>query len=214
MKYDLIIIYAGTGIPDGDLSPRVTGMGKKCPPQVFVGIPAGKFFRRGDGDGKPKPDGEFPVAISRRVGRVERRRHAARADHRQEHDHQLYIQIAFARASGPDSCYSGALRRAPIEFERRRRTSTVLGKESATTWPGRTPASAASRAAAASTRASRAACVSSSLPGTATARWVRKAAAASLSSAVSVVASVVAMAGGGGGIGVSRAEMGCCVARS
>jgi hypothetical protein len=64
MKYDLIIIYAGTGIPDGDLSPRVTGMGKKCPPQAFVGIPAGKFFRRGDGDGKPKPDGEFPVAIS------------------------------------------------------------------------------------------------------------------------------------------------------
>jgi hypothetical protein len=64
MKYDLIIIYAGTGIPDGDLSPRVTGMGKKCPPQTFVGIPAGKFFHRGDGDGKPKSDGEFPVAIS------------------------------------------------------------------------------------------------------------------------------------------------------
>jgi hypothetical protein len=64
MKYDLIIIYAGTGIPDGDLSPRVTGMGKKCPPQAFVRIPAGKFFRRGDGDGEPKPDGEFPVAIS------------------------------------------------------------------------------------------------------------------------------------------------------
>jgi hypothetical protein len=64
MKYDLIIIYAGTGIPDGDLSPRVTGMGKKCPPQAFVGIPAGKFFRRVDGDGEPKPDGEFPVAIS------------------------------------------------------------------------------------------------------------------------------------------------------
>jgi hypothetical protein len=66
MKYDLIIIYAGTGIPDGYLSPRVTGMGKKCPPQAFVGIPAGKFFRRGDGDGEPKPDGEFPVAISTR----------------------------------------------------------------------------------------------------------------------------------------------------
>jgi hypothetical protein len=64
MKYDLIIIYAGTGIPDGDLSPRVTGMRKKCPPQAFVGIPAGKFFRHGDGDGEPKPDGEFPVAIS------------------------------------------------------------------------------------------------------------------------------------------------------
>jgi hypothetical protein len=38
-------------------------MGKKCPPQAFVGIPAGKFFRRGDGDGEPKPDGEFPIAI-------------------------------------------------------------------------------------------------------------------------------------------------------
>ena len=51
------------GIPDGDLSPRGTGMGKKCPPQAFVGIPAGKFFRRGDEFGELKPDGEFPVAI-------------------------------------------------------------------------------------------------------------------------------------------------------
>jgi hypothetical protein len=40
-------------------------MGKKCPPQAFVGIPAGKFFHRGDGFGKLKPDGEFPVAIPR-----------------------------------------------------------------------------------------------------------------------------------------------------
>jgi hypothetical protein len=54
------------GIPDGDLSPRGTGMGKKCPPQAFVGIPAGKFFCRGDGFGELKPDGEFPVAIPRR----------------------------------------------------------------------------------------------------------------------------------------------------
>jgi hypothetical protein len=51
------------GIPDGDLSPWGTGMGKKCPPQVFVGFPAGKFFRRGDGFGELKPDGKFPVAI-------------------------------------------------------------------------------------------------------------------------------------------------------
>jgi hypothetical protein len=50
-------------IPDGDLSPRGTGIGKKCPPQAFVGIPAGKFFRRGDRFGELKPDGEFPVAI-------------------------------------------------------------------------------------------------------------------------------------------------------
>jgi hypothetical protein len=28
-----------------------------------VGIPAGKFFCRGDGFGELKPDGEFPVAI-------------------------------------------------------------------------------------------------------------------------------------------------------
>jgi hypothetical protein len=51
------------GIPDGDLSPRGTGMGKKCPPQAFVGIPEGKIFCRGDGFGELKPDGEFPVAI-------------------------------------------------------------------------------------------------------------------------------------------------------
>jgi hypothetical protein len=51
------------GIPDGDLSPRGTGMGKKCPPQAFVGIPAGNFFCRGDGFEELKPDGEFPVAI-------------------------------------------------------------------------------------------------------------------------------------------------------
>jgi hypothetical protein len=63
MKYDLIIIKAGMGIPDGDLSPRGTGMGKKCPPQSFVGIPTGEFFRRGDGFGELKPDGEFSVAI-------------------------------------------------------------------------------------------------------------------------------------------------------
>jgi hypothetical protein len=51
------------GIPVGDLSPRGTGMEKKCSPQVFVGIHAGKFFRRGDGNGELFTDGEFPVAI-------------------------------------------------------------------------------------------------------------------------------------------------------
>jgi hypothetical protein len=51
------------GIPVGDLSPRGTGMGKKCSPQAFVGIPTGKFFRRGDGDGELFPGGDFPVAI-------------------------------------------------------------------------------------------------------------------------------------------------------
>jgi hypothetical protein len=54
------------GIPVGDLSPRGTGMGKKCSPQAFMGIPAGKFFRRGDGDGELFPGEEFPVAIPRR----------------------------------------------------------------------------------------------------------------------------------------------------
>jgi hypothetical protein len=49
----------------GDLSPRGTGMGKKCSPQAFVGILAGKFFRRRDGDRKLFPGGEFSVAIPR-----------------------------------------------------------------------------------------------------------------------------------------------------
>jgi hypothetical protein len=35
-------------------------------PQAFMGIPAGKFFRRGDGFGELKSDGEFPVAIPTR----------------------------------------------------------------------------------------------------------------------------------------------------
>jgi hypothetical protein len=41
-------------------------MGKKCSPQAFVGISAGKFFRCGDGDGELFPGGEFPVAIPTR----------------------------------------------------------------------------------------------------------------------------------------------------
>jgi hypothetical protein len=45
------------GIPVGDLSPRGTGMGKKCSSQAFVGIPTGKFFRRGDGDVELFSDG-------------------------------------------------------------------------------------------------------------------------------------------------------------
>jgi hypothetical protein len=51
------------GIPVGDLSPRGTGMEKKYSPQAFVGIPTGKFFRRGGGDGELFPGREFPVAI-------------------------------------------------------------------------------------------------------------------------------------------------------
>jgi hypothetical protein len=46
-------------IPVGDLSPRGTGMRKKCPPQAFVWIPMGIFFRRGDMD--VFLDGKFPL---------------------------------------------------------------------------------------------------------------------------------------------------------
>jgi hypothetical protein len=37
-------------------------MGKKFPPQTFVGIPAGKN-RQGDEDGVLNPDGKFLVVI-------------------------------------------------------------------------------------------------------------------------------------------------------
>jgi hypothetical protein len=40
------------------------GDGEEMFPATFVGIPTGKFFCRGDGDGELFPDGEFPVAIS------------------------------------------------------------------------------------------------------------------------------------------------------
>jgi hypothetical protein len=49
------------GIPVGDLSPRGTGMGKKCSPQAFVGIPAGKFFVAGTGMGSYSPAGNSPL---------------------------------------------------------------------------------------------------------------------------------------------------------
>jgi hypothetical protein len=54
----------GTGIPSGDLSPRGMVLGKKFPPQMFMGIPIENFFRRGDGDREQKPDEEFHIAIS------------------------------------------------------------------------------------------------------------------------------------------------------
>jgi hypothetical protein len=49
--------------PVRDLSPRGTGMGKKCPPQAFMGMPTGKNLRRRDEYGKLLPNGEFPIAI-------------------------------------------------------------------------------------------------------------------------------------------------------
>jgi hypothetical protein len=45
------------GIPVG------TGMGKKCPSQTFVGIPAGKILRREDEYGELFFDGEFSIII-------------------------------------------------------------------------------------------------------------------------------------------------------
>jgi hypothetical protein len=54
---------AGMGIFTG-INPRAgTGVGQKAPPRALAGTGAGKFLPRGDGDGKPFPDGEFPVAI-------------------------------------------------------------------------------------------------------------------------------------------------------
>jgi hypothetical protein len=51
------------GIPIGDLSPRGTGMEKKCSPRAFVGIPAGEFFHRGVEDRELFPDEEFPIVV-------------------------------------------------------------------------------------------------------------------------------------------------------
>jgi hypothetical protein len=42
---------------------RGRGWVQSAPPRALAGAGAGKFFPRGDGDGKPFPDGEFPVAI-------------------------------------------------------------------------------------------------------------------------------------------------------
>jgi hypothetical protein len=72
--WDLCVLYetdfllvtdaiAGTGISTGINPCAGTGMGEKLPPWALAGTGAGKFFPRGDGDGKPFPDGEFPVAI-------------------------------------------------------------------------------------------------------------------------------------------------------
>jgi hypothetical protein len=59
---------SGDGDPDGDLSPGERGWGRNFPPQAFVGILAGKCFRRWYGDGELKSNGEFPIAIPVRGG--------------------------------------------------------------------------------------------------------------------------------------------------
>jgi hypothetical protein len=45
-------------------------MGENCPPRVLTGAGTGKFYPRGDGDGRLIPDGEFPVAIPSRGERA------------------------------------------------------------------------------------------------------------------------------------------------
>lgn len=50
-------------IPVGDLSPRRTGMRKKCFPQTLVRIHAEKKIRRGNRNGELFSGEEFAVAI-------------------------------------------------------------------------------------------------------------------------------------------------------
>jgi hypothetical protein len=81
------------GIPVGDLSPRGTGMRKKCSPQAFVGIPAGKFFRRRDRDGELFPGGEFPVAIPISSGKKTIVQHLAIARESKILDLQVLVHL-------------------------------------------------------------------------------------------------------------------------
>jgi hypothetical protein len=56
----------GDGDPRWGFIPAGNGDGEEMLPASVrgeLGIPAGKFFRRGDGDGELFPGGEFPVAI-------------------------------------------------------------------------------------------------------------------------------------------------------
>jgi hypothetical protein len=62
MMYALAIILAGTGIPVGDLSPRVGDRQEMSPASVH-GILMEKFFRRRDGDGKLFLDVQFLIVI-------------------------------------------------------------------------------------------------------------------------------------------------------
>jgi hypothetical protein len=63
MTKDVFPNYTLNGNPYWGFIPRGTGMGKKYPPQAFVGIPAGKFFSRRNGYEKLFRDNEFPIAI-------------------------------------------------------------------------------------------------------------------------------------------------------
>jgi hypothetical protein len=58
-----MLCWRGRGPRRGRNPRRGTGTGEICPPRVLTGAGTGKFCPRGDGDGQPLPDGEFPVAI-------------------------------------------------------------------------------------------------------------------------------------------------------
>jgi hypothetical protein len=58
-----ILVYAGTGTRRGCLPCSGSGMGREHPPWGLTGTGMGKKISRRDGDGRPIPDGEFPVAF-------------------------------------------------------------------------------------------------------------------------------------------------------
>jgi hypothetical protein len=60
------------GIPDGDLSPQGTGMGKKYPRKSSWGSPRGICFVAGTGMGSQNPTGISPLPSLGRGDRQER----------------------------------------------------------------------------------------------------------------------------------------------
>jgi hypothetical protein len=67
-----VSLERGRGSPRGWIPRSGTGMGETQAPTVVTGTGMENICPRGDGDGEPSPDGEFPVAIFTR----ERMRHA------------------------------------------------------------------------------------------------------------------------------------------
>jgi hypothetical protein len=56
--------YSPHGDVNGKTYPREEqGWGRNVPPQVFMGIPAGKLFHRGDDDGELFSHGKFSIVI-------------------------------------------------------------------------------------------------------------------------------------------------------
>jgi len=62
MEYGYVV-ETGMGSPRGLIPRSGTGMGQTQAPTVLTGTGTGKFYARGDEDGEPSSDGEFPVAI-------------------------------------------------------------------------------------------------------------------------------------------------------